>query len=451
MRKIILVLMVLLIALTCGMGLIGCNKENPTEVEEYAFYNDETITSYIVPASVKTIGFSAFDGCTNLKTVTFEEGSQLEQISTNAFKGCKSLESIVIPASLTKLGDSAFEYCRGLKTLVFEEGIKLDRIEPNAFYECTSLTEIILPKSLVSMGQNAFAGCNKLERVSWEEGSGFAYLNGSAFAFCTNLEEVNLPSKIINMSESVFYACKNLTNIEIPNTVKKIGINAFEGCKKLEYSIEGGLKYLGNKDNKFLCLVGVEDKKIKTTAINSNCKVIGDSSLLSATLLEEITIPASVKCIGENAFKECLDMQKIHYLGTIDNWAHIEFTNNAACPFYTGGKLYINNELITQLNFTTATKINNYAFYEYTALSSVSFPVGVESIGSYAFANCTGLEEIFIPNTVTKISQYAFNYCNNLENIYCEIAEKPSGWHAKWCDNLKEDIQIHWNYSGVKD
>jgi hypothetical protein len=55
--------------------------------------------------------------CENLITVTFAEGSQLENIDEDAFKGCTSLVSITIPEDVAYIGFSAFFDCTSLTTV----------------------------------------------------------------------------------------------------------------------------------------------------------------------------------------------------------------------------------------------------------------------------------------------------------------------------------------------
>ena len=68
------------------------------EIGERAFWNT-VIAEVQIPASVQSIGKSAFYECENLQKVTFTEGSQLKEIGKDAFLWT-SLTEIEIPASV---------------------------------------------------------------------------------------------------------------------------------------------------------------------------------------------------------------------------------------------------------------------------------------------------------------------------------------------------------------
>lgn len=63
------------------------------------------------------------------------------------------------------------------------------------------------------------------------------------------------------------------------------------------------------------------------------------------------------------------------------------------------------------------TSIGDYAFYEYSFISSVTISNTISIIGDYVFYSCTGLNQVAIPNNVTTIGNYAFTYCTNLNNV----------------------------------
>lgn len=64
------------------------------------------------------------------------------------------------------------------------------------------------------------------------------------------------------------------------------------------------------------------------------------------------------------------------------------------------------------------TEISAQAFYGDTALDSISIPESVTTIGARAFGGCTGLSQLTIPDSVTEIADNAFEGAANLV-IYC--------------------------------
>ncbi len=130
------------------------------QIYEYAFYNNDNITSITIPSSVTSIGDYAFSNCTGLTTVTFEEGSKLSSIRSGAFENCKSLTSITIPSSVTSIGSWAFEDCSSLTSITIPEGVT--GIGSYAFNNCTGLTSITIPEGVTSIGSYAFRYCDNL-------------------------------------------------------------------------------------------------------------------------------------------------------------------------------------------------------------------------------------------------------------------------------------------------
>ena len=81
--------------------------------------------------------------------------------------------------------------------------------------------------------------------------------------------------------------------------------------------------------------------------------------------------------------------------------------------------------------------IGEILFLKNTAVSDVTIPVGVTSIGFGAFAACTGLTSIKIPNSVTSIGDFAFCGCTRLTNIEIPNNVKHIGAYAfENCVNL---------------
>ena len=74
----------------------------------------------------------------------------------------------------------------------------------------------------------------------------------------------------------------------------------------------------------------------------------------------------------------------------------------------------------------TVTSIGSQAFQECSNLTSVIIPDGVTNIGEYAFTQCRNLQSITIPNSVTSIGDNAFMGCNSLSAITFEPTSPPA-------------------------
>ncbi len=81
----------------------------------------------------------------------------------------------------------------------------------------------------------------------------------------------------------------------------------------------------------------------------------------------------------------------------------------------------------------TATKIDNYAFYQSVGITDVVIGKNVKAIGNYTFGGCKALDRITIPATVESIGRYAFKDCP-LKYFICE-GETPLALSTNSFDN----------------
>jgi outer membrane protein OmpA-like peptidoglycan-associated protein len=130
------------------------------EIGSSAFADNKTLQSVTLPASVLTIEAGAFALCTNLKSVSFEEG--LRSIGDSAFSEC-ALETVFLPQSLVSIGNSAFQYNK-LSYVLIPDAVL--RIGVNAFADNPRLTRIALGSALQDIYADAFgAGENQLSAI----------------------------------------------------------------------------------------------------------------------------------------------------------------------------------------------------------------------------------------------------------------------------------------------
>ena len=141
-----------------------------SKINNYAFYNCESIQSITIPNSVTEIGNYAFYGCTSLVKVNINDIYSWCKIIfsdtySNPLNYAKKLyindvlaTDIILSNGITSLFDYVFWNCENIKSIRLPNGIT--SIGSLAFYSCTGLTDIFLPDTLTEIGRSAFHSTN---------------------------------------------------------------------------------------------------------------------------------------------------------------------------------------------------------------------------------------------------------------------------------------------------
>ncbi len=139
----------------------------------------------------------------------------------------------------------------------------------------TYTKELVIPEGVVAVGSVYGYDLEKLKVPETVTQIGEDFCGGN-----TKLNSVVLPSKLETIPKYAFVNCSSIEGITIPEGVKSIGTSAFKGATKL------------NKVN-----------------IPDSVTEIGLWAF-SNTALQELTIPASVTSINEDAFENCSENMK---------------------------------------------------------------------------------------------------------------------------------------------
>lgn len=395
------------------------------DVPDRAFYGCSSLTNITIGNSVTSIGSYALSGCSSLTSITI--GNNVTSIGSYAFSGCSSLTSVNYSGTVDQWvqikGLFAIMSSNTSKKLYINNELVTEvnittatKINAYAFMRCESLTSVTIGNSVTEIGSSAFEACSNLKSVTM--GNGLTSTGDYSFKGCQNLKSITIGNSVTEIGYEVFYNCSSLVDVVIPNSVTEIGSGAFYNCSSLvDVVIPDSVTSIGASAF-FYC------ESLTNMTIPDGVTSIGENAFYNCSNMTSVTIGSGIQSIYSSAFRGCSELENINYTGTIDQWVQIYFSNSEANPVCYTKKLYINNELITEVNVFAATKVNDFALYNCESLKSVTIGGDVKRVGTYAFYNCKNLENVTIAGDVAGVGVYAFGGCDNLLEMTLPFAGK---------------------------
>lgn len=258
-----------------------------------------------------------------------------------------------------------------------------------------------------------------------------------AFEECTSLEQVVIAEGVTYIDDYAFSRCTNLQYVEIPESVTDIGRDAFEGTPWRE-----------THGDVLICNGIVVDaaEDLIEYQIPDGVTKIGDSAFEDCVQLERIYMPSSVTEIGRDAFANCIWLEDITFSDNLISIGEYAFDEtpwllDQGNMVVAGHYLYaIQDKDKTGYHIPDhITVIGNGAFSDCRYLKEIVLPESLIKIGERAFENCCILGEIVIPDSVIRIEEDAFSACTCLKNIQISANCTYIGEHAfSKCYLLKE-------------
>lgn len=396
-------------------------------IGQFAFMNCTNLLEVEMPNSVTYLGVQAFYNDTNLNKIKLS--NKLGKIENYTFAVCQKLESIEIPEGITALGSCVFEECINLKSIKISKTVKtiettsfsitpnlknieIDPLNTNLAFEQGVLlgnnkeeiikvleneisgNTFIVPKSVTKLGARILETCPQIQRVEIpknvktidplffaksitevviDENNKIFTCDGKAvyqdkinlLIYYAKDSTVTIEDGIENILDFAFYANKNMQNIILPNSIKTIGNQVFNGCTNLK-KIELG-ENIEQVNPLFIYGSGIEEivinEKNSKYTVNKNLLLEENGTKLITVIapmgsIETLEIPKGIIEIGDFAVHNQNKMTSI----TIPN---------------------------------TVIKIGKSFNYS-RGLTSINIPSSVEFIGNTCFAESNNLKEIKI-------------------------------------------------------
>lgn len=234
--------------------------------------------------------------------------------------------------------------------------------------------------------------------------------------------KVVIPEGVKKIGKQAFDGYTSLTSVTIPGSVKKIDDSAFKGCTSLA-----------------------------SVVIPENVKEIGENAFSGCISLASVVIPESMKEIKYSAFRDCISLSEIRFDGSVAQWKKLEKK-----LYQTMERCYMPSDLLMKLDEgarwfknTIATCVKcadgNVPIPQYSikddflitccrAVSKVIIPTDVKIISSNSFYDLTSLTSVTIHEGVKVIGESAFEGCVSLSEF------RFDGTVAQWEKVEKDDL-----------
>ena len=425
---------------------------NCTSIGDNVFIGLKNIKAVKLP-QCKSIGQYAFSGCEQLKDISIPN---ITSLGTNAFTGCQ-INQLTLPECIETLGYQNIPYIVINATNVpelssrFEDNtvISVPNEALNAYktadvwkensnqifalgtqfdYDVKTTAQNNAPGLLQQLDRNNLNSVvtlkisgtingydimlfrNKMDNLHhldlsdadivanpYEYYEGYctkdSVLDNYSFSGLNKLISIKLP-KSLKETNQAFNECKYLKSVVLPDNIQNLGFGTFASCSSLE---------------------NVEFKK---------CKAIGDHAFERSSI-KQLTLPAGLESIGENAFKDCASLASITLSDGLKEIKMQAFEN---CRSLKSIAIPNGVETIEPRTFAeckslksislppSLKRIEETGILHCDSLESISLP-GITYIGGSAFDGCFGLKEIKLPSTLEKIEAWAFN-ATGIEKVY---------------------------------
>ncbi len=241
------------------------------------------------------------------------------------------------------------------------------------------------------------------------------------------LRRVVLPDNIEEIGAYAFCRAMFLCEINIPNSLKRIGNSAFAICESLDspMSLPEGIEEIS--DNCF-----ANCGRLNEVRLPSSLKTIGEGAF-SNSGLKVIDLPYGLATISKEAFSGCR-LIKVDIPGSVTELAESAFASNTSLEIIRlpDGLKSIPNKLasgcisLKEIAIPASVETISYASFGYCgSLETVNLPERLGSLGQRAFGGCARLRELILPEQCHSLDPMCMSRLGGIERIYAKSPTPP--------------------------
>ena len=407
------------------------------------------VKKVVVKKGVTQIGARAFSGCRLLSAVSL--GQDLKAVCAEAFRDCTALVKITIPNSVKKIDVRAFYGCTALTAAKLSDS--MTEICEGTFWNCSALTSITIPDAVTGIRTTAFAYCSGLEEI--DMGNGVWKADLSAFYTCPlkkltvgkgietrklrdyqvlldvdpdynrlyqikQLDAVDVREGVTVLPSLSFQGLTSVGMLSLPDSLTTLGDGFMGDCRLFGVSVgnapENVWAALQTQKTYFARVIlrdGVtrmpEDMlygcgRLTELTLPKSIKEIGDRALKNCDALTSLTIPEGTESIGAEAFNGCASLKTINVPDSVCSVGANAFRGTPWLANRPDGIVYAGK---------VAVGYNG----ELPRDNSLVFRDGTLRIAPQAFANMRWLQAVTLPAALTECGESAFSGCENLKEV----------------------------------
>ena len=188
-------------------------------------------------------------------------------------------------------------------------------------------------------------------------------------------------------------------------------------------------------------------RKIRKVVIPESVTIISQFAFARCETIEEIVLPDGLKELGNAAFGDCWNLKSVNIPDSVEKMGPQLFAGcykleKAKVPEHIEKiewNMFLSCEAMIEISIgSRVSEIGEKAFSGCKSLTKVSLPDSIDTIPKEAFRNCSSLKEIKLPENVRAIERMAFEGCSSLESVtygpnLVQIKEEA----FKNCESLK--------------